>query len=151
VVLYGQTDVYKERIQMVSPEYEIISSEEDHRLSVGRIVPIYPLTRGMTQRYIRKVVNNSLERYKEEIEDVLPVSIRNKHHLSNIKRSLQNIHLPEGFKEQEEAVRRVSFEEFFFFQVSVFLRRLSITTKSGVAHKVSDELVEQFSESFPFT
>ena len=151
IVCFGKADMYKNRLQMISPEYEVIGeNEEDEFLSLGRIVPIYPLTRGMTQRSLRKTMKASLDRYLDYLRDELPVSLRNKHKLYNIKRSLLNLHFPGSFEDQEQALRRVSFEEFYFFQLSVILRRLSITHKPGIKHNISDALALQFVNSFPF-
>ncbi len=151
VVLYGKIEIYKNRLQMVSPEYEIIEANEPgENLNAGRIVPIYPLTRGMTQRYVRKITRACLERFKDEIRDILPVSLRNKLKLANLHRSIENLHFPETLTEQEDAFRRVSFEEFFLFQISVILRRMSIVQKKGIAHRITGEFVEKFSNAFPF-
>ena len=150
VVCYGKVDVYKNRLQMVSPEYELIEDEDEQNLSTGRIVPIYPLTRGITQRYLRRTIRTCLDKYKEELTDELPVGLRNKHRFMNIKRSLENIHFPASMEEQEAAIKRISFEEFFFFQVSIILRRMSVVQKTGTAHKISDTEVIRFTQSFPF-
>ena len=56
VVLYGRVDVFRSRTQMVVPDYELISAE-DRSLNIGRIVPVYPLTRGINQRYLRKLMD----------------------------------------------------------------------------------------------
>ncbi len=149
-IFYGKVEIYKNRLQMIAPEYEIIESEEEDSLSVGRIVPVYPLTRGMSQRYLRKIIRVCLDKYLPDVADVLPVPLRNKYRLANLKRSLENIHFPESFSQQEAALRRISFEEFFFFQVSVILRRMSITHKPGIAHKIEGDLISKFSSAFPF-
>lgn len=150
VILYGKVDVFNNRLQMVSPEYELIDSEEDQRLNMGRIVPIYPLTRGMSQRYLRKIMRACLDRYRDDMEDILPVWLRNKQHLPNIHRSLENIHFPENSEQQLAAQERVSFEEFFLFQLSIIKRRQSIVRKEGIAHAISLELLKQFVQSLPF-
>ncbi len=150
VVLYGKAEVYKNRLQMISPEYEVID-RDDEKLNMGRIVPIYPLTRGMTQRYLRKIMAAGLDEYLDDLEDVLPVWLRNKHRLPNIRRSIQNLHFPEHAQEQEEALRRMSFEEFFLFQISVICRRMSIVSRPGVEHAVSAQMLEEFKEQLPFT
>jgi len=150
IVCFGKVGVYKEQLQLSSPEYEVIDSEEDESLSLKRIVPVYSLTKGVTQRYLRKIISACLEKYKEDLRDELPVALRNKHKIANIKRSIANIHFPEEFKDQETALHRISFEEFFFFQVSVLLRRLSITHKNGFAHAIGDDLVMAFDRNFPF-
>ena len=151
VVCYGKVDVYKNRLQMVSPEYEIIEQEEDELLSLQRIVPVYPLTKGMSQRYLRKVIHSCLEKYKEGLTDELPVALRNKCRLANLKRSIEQIHFPTDFQEQEEAIRRISFEEFYFFQIALRLRRLSLVHKEGVAHVLKDAFCLRYLDSFPFT
>lgn len=150
IICYGKVDIYKNRLQMVSPEYEILEDDEEESLSLNRIVPVYSLTRGMSQRYLRKTIKACLDLYGNDLKDELPVTLRNKHRLSNIKRSINNIHFPEDFKDQEEALKRICFEEFYFFQTSIILRRLSIVQKKGISHKINDTLALQFVSSFPF-
>ena len=151
VIAYGKAEVYKNRLQMIAPEYEIIDEGEKENLNVGRIVPIYPLTRGVTQRYLRKTIRAALDRYKNDLRDILPVGLRNKHRLHNLKISLENIHFPEDSPAQEKALWRISFEEFFLFQISVIKRRMSIVAKEGVAHTIAAEFVTQFEGAFPFS
>lgn len=150
VVLFGKVDVYKDRLQMVSPEYEVITEDEDASLSIGRIVPIYPLTRGLSQRTLRKIIKYGLDHYAPSLKEVLPYSIRQKYGLENLVKSILNIHFPESFQLQETAYKRISFEEFFLFQVSVFLRRLSIVAKDGIRHQIRDNWVNEYGRFFPF-
>ncbi len=149
VVCYGKVDMYKNHLQMVSPEYEIIEAEQES-LSLKRIVPIYPLTRGVTQRFLRKVIMSCIEDYQDSLEDELPVPIRNKYRLYNIKRSIENIHFPENFEDQENALKRISFEEFYFYQLSILLRRVNLKQKTGCAHTLSDSQVLNFVHAFSF-
>ncbi len=149
VVLYGKADLYKNRIQMISPEYELID-KEDESLNMNRIVPIYPLTKGVTQRYLRKIVRVCLDQYAQTLQDVIPADIRRRQKFSHLIENIRVIHFPGNEQEQEKAVRRASFEEFFLFQISVILRRMAITQHKGIAHKVDDPLIEQFCGSFDF-
>ncbi len=151
VILYGKVELYKNRLQMVSPEYEIIEREDDLKLNMGRIVPVYPLTKGISQRYLRKVVFQCIEKHLKDMQDILPVWLRNKYRLSNIQRSLRNIHFPESFDSQESSHKRISFEEFFLFQISVMKRRMSIVTQKGYAHAIPLSLVNEFEAAFPFS
>jgi len=152
LILYGKVDIYKDRLQLVSPDYEIISDdEEDRSLSIGRIVPIYPLTRGMTQRYVRKAVKRALDKYSPDTKELLPYNLRRRYKLDNLVKSLLNIHFPGSDEAQKSAYRRVSFEEFFLFQISVLLRRLSIVRKKGIAHKIPDKFYNNFLKLFPFS
>jgi len=149
VICYGKVDEYRNNLQMISPEYEIID-DEDESLSIKRIVPIYPLTRGVGQRFLRKIINNCLEVHKDQLSDELPVSLRNKHRLSNIKRSISNMHFPETFEDQESALKRISFEEFYFYQISIILRKFNLKRKEGFVHMSTDAQVLKFILGFPF-
>lgn len=152
-VCYGKVMAYQDRLQMISPEWETIDEKDDEQLTLGRIVPIYPLTRGMTQRLLRKTIHACLERYEAQLKDELPVTLRNRHRLYNIKRSIHQIHFPQTFADQENAMKRISFEEFYFFQISVKQRRLSITRQKGFVHQMTKERMVEFMDgfSFPFT
>ncbi|MBF0477852.1 MAG: ATP-dependent DNA helicase RecG [Candidatus Omnitrophica bacterium] len=150
VICYGRADTYKNRIQMVSPEYEVIDLEEAEGQAFKSIVPVYSLTRGMGQRYIRKTIKQGIDKFKDQLLDELPVSLRNKYHLANIKHCIEAIHFPQTFEEQETALRRVSFEEFYFFQISVILRRLSIKRKKGITQQSTDSAALEFINGFPF-
>ncbi len=150
IVLYGRVEVFKKRLQMLVPAFELIAAE-DRTLNMGRIVPVYPLTKGITQRYLRKLMDSCLEAYGGELQDVIPASIRQQHHLGHINASIRQIHFPANFTEQEKAIERIAFEEFFLFQISVILRRLSIVQKEGIAHAIDKALFEQYATAFPFT
>jgi len=149
VVLYGRVDVFNRRLQMVVPDYEIILTE-DRSLNMGRIVPVYPLTRGITQRYLRKLIDACLKSYAQQLQDIIPVQIRHKHHLSPMAQGISQIHFPSDVIHQQKAIDRIAFEEFFLFQICVILRRFSIVHKVGIAHKVERDLIEQYKTAFPF-
>lgn len=149
VVCYGKVDQYKNALQMIAPEYEVIG-DDDANLSLQRIVPLYPLTYGITQRYLRKTIHACLEIYKNSLDDELPIDLRKKHQLADIKSSIEAVHFPEEFKQQEEALRRVSFEEFFFFQISIMLRRMNIIQKAGIQHKIGELFTQNFLHGLPF-
>ncbi|MBF0486439.1 MAG: ATP-dependent DNA helicase RecG [Candidatus Omnitrophica bacterium] len=149
VVLYGRVELFNDRIQIVSPEYEIITDGDDG-LNTARIVPVYPLTKGITQKYLRKIMNTALAQYGSLIVDVVPQDILKRQGFSSLSSSLSQLHFPDDEKSQLAANERVSFDEFFLFQVSVILRRLSIARKKGFAHFIPPELLSRFEKAFPF-
>ena len=149
VVLYGRVDIFNKRLQMVVPDYEIIATE-DRSLNMGRIVPVYPLTRGISQRYLRKLMDACLNLYAQYLQDIIPQQIRQKHLLGPIAQSIGQIHFPTDLIHQQKAIDRIAFEEFFLFQICVILRRFSIVHKVGIAHHVDERLIEHFKSAFPF-
>jgi ATP-dependent DNA helicase RecG len=149
VVLYGRVDIFKKRLQMVVPDFEIIQTE-DRSLNMGRIVSVYPLTKGITQRYLRKLINDCLNLYALQLQDIIPQNIRQKRYLNPIAEGIQQIHFPTDALHQQKAIDRVAFEEFFLFQICVTLRRFSIVHKIGIPHRVDDDLIERYKASFSF-
>jgi ATP-dependent DNA helicase RecG len=150
LVLYGRVEVFKGHLQMVSPEYEVID-KQDAVLSTGRIVPVYPLTRGVSQRYLRRLVHSCLEECAGQLLDVIPDDIRSRQSLEPLSFCIRSIHFPEDDKAREAAERRVSFEEFFLFQISVILRRSVLSGRKGCPHVLPAQLLERFRRSLPFS
>ncbi|MBM3249221.1 MAG: ATP-dependent DNA helicase RecG, partial [Candidatus Omnitrophica bacterium] len=150
LILYGKTERYSGRLQMSAPEFEIVSEDDDGSLDIGRITPVYSLPKGISQRYFRKVVKQALDEYLPGIKDFLSYGIRSKHSLLNAAKALFNIHFPEGPEIQRESYRRLSFEEFFIFQVPLALRKLRRKEKQGIAHRVDSGVTEAFFDSLPF-
>ncbi len=150
VVLFGRIDLFKNKLQMVSPEYEVIDSDEES-LNMNRIVPVYALTKGISQRFLRKIIYSCLQEYSQNLTDILPELIRKKYGFFHISQSIKSIHFPENGDVQKLASQRAIYEEFFLFQISVILRRLSIIQKKGFSHKVPQAMVSKYSSSFDFS
>lgn len=150
LILYGKTECYRKRLQMNSPEFEILSEGCDESLNIGRIVPVYSLPEGLTQRYFRELVKYALDEYLPKINDFLPFKIRSQSNLLNLAKSLINIHFPENLDLQKQAYGRLSFEEFFLFQLPLVLRKIRKKEKLGIRHSVEGELVRSFVKGLPF-
>jgi len=114
VILYGKVELYKDRIQLSNPEFEFID-EGDICVGFGKIVPVYPLPKGFSQRGIRKIISSVLDKYLVSVTEILPFDIRSRHNMDNIAKSLRNIHFPESDDARLAAYKRLSFEEFFDF------------------------------------
>ncbi len=149
VILHGKAEHYGNKLQMNSPEFEIIEPGQE-LLSLNRIVPVYSLPEGMTQRYFRQFIKCALDEYMPKINDFLPYDSRARNNLLNLAKGLINIHFPESADLQKEAYERLSFEEFFLFQVPLVLRKLRKKEKPGIAHNIEGRLVDSFLSSMPF-
>lgn len=150
LILYGKIERYGSRLQMNSPEFEIVSGSQDESLNIGRIVPVYSLPEGITQRYFRQTVKLVLDDYLPYTHDSLPYDIRIRNDLLNLAKALINIHFPDNPEMQKEAYRRLSFDEFFLFLLPLALRKMKKQEKLGVAHNTKGELAEKFLMSLPF-
>lgn len=145
LILYGKVEK-KKRLQLVNPEYEIISCDEkDDYIHTRRIVPIYPLTKGINQRSLRKIIYKALEKFVHLKKDFLPHLLKNKYNLLHITLAMKNIHFPESFLLLEKSRRRLIFEEFFKLQLIMAFRRLKNKTEAGgISHKLKEEEIEEF-------
>ena len=150
LILYGKVERYGNRLQMSAPEFEIISEGEGESLSMGRVVPIYSLPAGIGQRSLRQTIKAALDEYLPALNDFLPFDLRTKGKLLNLAKSILNIHFPETIELQQEAYRRLSFEEFFLFQLPLAIRKLKKKEKRGIAHKTDGSLVRDFVQSLAF-
>lgn len=152
VILYGKVQK-SGKLQIIHPEYEIIRGESDKEepLHTGRIVPIYPLVSGVNQRSLRRIIKNSIEQYARYVHDILPVSIRARHRLLELKDAVKNIHFPVNESQKERARRRLVFDEFFLLQVALALRKHRLKKPpSGKTHKADPEREEEFFKALPF-
>ena len=152
IVCYGKVDNFKNRLHMISPVFEVISKEEKKdSLNLNRIVPVYSLTRGITQNFLRKIIYYCLSLYGSSLEETLYKGLRDRYGLMPIVQSIRSMHFPETYVDSERSCYRVSFEEFYFFLICIFLRRLNITSRKGVSHSVTNETFLKFSEGLDFS
>ncbi|MDD5506353.1 MAG: ATP-dependent DNA helicase RecG, partial [Candidatus Omnitrophica bacterium] len=150
LILYGKVEIYNGRMQMNNPEFEFLDSEGEDSLNIGRIVPIYTLPKGSSQRSMRQLVKNALDDFMPKVKDYLPFDLRTRNNLLNLAQSLLNIHFPQGVDLQKQALMRLSFEEFFIFQLPLVLRKLRRKEKKGISHTANGKLIEDFIIHLPF-
>ncbi|MCK4518901.1 MAG: DNA helicase RecG, partial [Candidatus Omnitrophica bacterium] len=121
--LYGKVEKRK-RLEIINPECELIPDDDKGvTIHTGRTVPIYPLTRGIGQRTLRKIIFTAIEEFAPLADEFLPFALRRKHNLLHITASLKNIHFPESRALLSEARCRLIFEEFFNFLLVMALRK----------------------------
>ncbi|MBP7216368.1 MAG: ATP-dependent DNA helicase RecG [Candidatus Omnitrophica bacterium] len=155
LVLFGKVQRYGSRLQMNAPEFEIITDDEegpgDPSLHSGRIVPMYSLPEGITQRFMRQLVKQIIDEYLPGVHDALPYDLRQRNNLLNLAMSIKQIHFPESAQLQRQAYERLSFEEFFLFQLPLALRKARKRECAGIRHMVEGEFVQRFMGNLTFT
>lgn len=150
-ILYGKVELYQGGLQLSSPEFELIKkSEGADSFNQGKLVPVYSLSEGITQRYFRKIIKSALDQFIPSLSDILPYDIRNRHKLINYAKSIISIHFPENDAIQKEAYRRLSFEEFFLYQLPILMRKFKRARKKGIAHRVGGDIFNSFYQDLPF-
>ena len=149
VILSGKVDRFGE-IQIVNPAYEILAGDKEDLIHTGRLVPIYSLTERLTQRSLRSLIKEALDKYAHRLPDILPESMRRQYSLINLSRAITHIHFPESEEDKEAARCRLVFDEFFFLQLGLALSKAGKVRGKGIRHKASGELSERLKELLPF-
>ena len=153
IILYGKVEKFR-NLQMAHPDYEILKEEERDLLKtahMGRIVPIYSLTRDVTQKYLRALTYRAIEGNIGVLEEALPTRVRARNKLVDIKFAVRNIHFPNTFENLKMAYRRLVFEEFFVLETAMALIRKKLKKQShGIKHKIEKGLFESFKAMLPF-
>lgn len=114
-VFCGRAEGSLLRKTMASPVVE----QEDRREVTGRIVPIYPLTAGVSQLILSRSIRQGLDACTGILPDALPDRVRQEHHLCRIGYAYENIHFPESTEALDIARRRLAFEELFLFTIGL--------------------------------
>ena len=128
--------------------YEMHSPLIDPILNAGRMMPIYPLTAGLTSRTVETVVANALASYSPEY-DVIPGNIRERYKLCSLSYALHNIHFPQSKTDLVIAKRRLIFEELFVLQLG--MARLKKRDRGYTDAVIKKDYTEEFLTKLPFT
>jgi len=152
LILFGKIEVYNGKLQLSNPEFEFLDNQEegDDSLNVGRIVPVYTLPSGFSQRSLRRIIKSALDEFLPKANDPLPFDLRSRHNLMNLAQSLLNIHFPQAPDLQKQAHTRISFEEFLLFQLPLVLRKLNRKERPGIKHNPQGELTGSFIKQLSF-
>ena len=151
VAISGRVDAYKGQLQFQSPEFEVLD-RQDTTIHTGRLVPIYPLTQGLTARRLRSIVWQALERCVATVEDYLPEPVRNRRGLAPLPEALLQAHYPDDQSSLEPARRRLAFDELFLVQMALLARRRSWEEMAeGVSVQPESGVIESFLTSLPFS
>jgi ATP-dependent DNA helicase RecG len=170
VALYGRVeeDRYGGEIQLVQPQFEILgdSAGEDAgdgklaaSLEVGRVVPIYESAGNgrLTSRWFRRVIHTVLENLPPELPDPIPAAVRRHLSLISPREAVKKVHWPDAGESSEDlqssrtpAHIRMIFEELFFIELGLELKRRQQKAQTGVAFRLDDSVRSAIKRILPF-
>ncbi len=150
IVAYGTVQIGRWGVEMSSPEVELWSETEDSLTSL-RIVPIYPLTEGIFQINLRKIIAGALENYAGLLEESLPEELRTRLGLMDIQSAIRNIHFPDTQEALQAARKRLVFEELFMLQLALAMRKHGIEAPGrGIQFSLPADFDRELAELLPF-
>ena len=129
IAVHGKVADYKGNVQIVHPEYDKLNANEIS-LSTGFVIPVYPLTEdlkksGLDNRNLRKIIYLALDSLSE-IEDHFDKKQQEDFKVCSLNSALRNIHFTTSIDKLEESIHRLKFDEHFFLQILLALRKNEI-------------------------
>ena len=144
-VFYGCVTGQGPRRQMSNPVFE----PEGRARFTGRIMPVYPLTAGISNNRLAGIAQVCVDACAGEVEEILPPAVRRDHQLAAAEFSCRNIHFPASEQALDQARRRLIFEELFCLSAGLSLLRGRRQTAPGPVFKGGD--LTPFFALLPFT
>ena len=144
VAVSGKIDFYG-GFQMVHPDFDVLSNEGTNPINTGIIVPLYPSGQklqaaGLDSRGFRRLLRPLMENIENSISEFLPASILEQNQLIGIGKAIRDIHFPEDMEILKQARHRLKFNELFFMQLLLAIRRQSMS------ERVKENRYETFGE-----
>ena len=160
VALFGKVefDTYSGELTMLHPEFEILSGgdEGDATLHVGRLVPIYEAVSKITTRLLRVFLHRIIETLGP-LDDPLPEHLRARFKLPDRSTAIRDVHFPPPDSDlrllnafRSPAQFRLIFEEFFWLECGVALKRSKARTVTGIAFEINEGVRERVKRMLPF-
>jgi len=152
-ILFGELKVSPFGKEMAHPDFEAIDEGiEDENLHFGRIVPVYSETEGLQQKQLRRITRHAVDAFSHYIDSPIPAEIISRRGLADIPSALKEIHFPAADADaglynegKSSAHRSLIFDELFFFQLALALKKGARAQAPGIAFQRRGELVDSFS------
>jgi ATP-dependent DNA helicase RecG len=148
LVISGKVTMYLGRLQINNPNFELL--DQTH-LNTNGIIPVYPLTSGLSQKDIRTSISNAIKYYVNRIPDHLPTSIKSSAELVDLPVALQQIHYPDNYTLLKAARDRLAFDEIFFLQLGVQQQKRSWHSLPARKYQLEDEQLLSITNHLPFS
>ena len=170
IALYGKVeeDSRSRELQIVQPQFEVLGDPADsgengaekkaaESLEIGRIVPIYEAIGRLTPRWFRKAIRTALDNLTPDLPDPIPAAVRAHLGLISPRAALWNVHWPEP-GESFEALQssrtpahiRMIFDELFFVELGLELKRREQKAQTGIAFRLDDRARAAIKKILPF-
>ncbi|BAU22730.1 ATP-dependent DNA helicase RecG [Caldimicrobium thiodismutans] len=153
----GEVNRFLRNLEMSHPE--TISEEDTEKIAaeLGHIVPIYPTLERIPEKTLRKILQRVVKEYVEYVDNLIPTKFLQRVKLLPLKKALIALHLPQNSEKIEILLdgnnlyhRSLSFEEFFFLELGLALKKSKIALEKGIAFNVESRLAKDFLEKLPF-
>ncbi len=152
LIFSGEVRWFNAQREIHHPDVEIVDDgdvEKDY-LNFRRIVPIYSETEGLYQRTLRRLMKSILDGYADELSSPIPKEIVERQDLIGFSEAFRRVHFPPEGESLEtlnllrsDAHRRIIFDEFFFLELGMALKKRGVALETGISFKTGGALVQK--------
>lgn len=147
IVLSGKVEQYLGNLLLNGPEWEPLSEE---LLKTNRIMPVYPLTKGLSSSRIRQIMRETVEEWAERVPDPLPESLRTRQELMALPEALAQVHFPDSQDRLRQARQRLMFDELLLLQLGMLTQRRAWQEKPALPLPAAPDLLPRFLAALPY-
>jgi len=157
VIFTGEIKGFLFEKEMIHPDFEVLEQDDDHLLHFKRIVPIYSETEGLGQKNLRRIMKHVVDDFTGYVLSPMPEDILKRQGLQDMHQAIRTVHFPEEDSDvdalnvmKSEAHRRVIFDEFFFFELGMALRKKGTLLHAGIPLASKDKGLKTFFQRLPY-
>jgi ATP-dependent DNA helicase RecG len=147
LVISGKVDMYLGRLMISNPDCEMVEQEHLH---TNRIVPIYPLSDKITQKWLRKAMYQTVMYWAPRVFDHLPQHVRTHAEILPLQEALLQVHFPDSIDRLNQAKYRLAFDEIFLMQLGVLSQKRNWQALQAKNYPVSNEWMEEIVQYLPY-
>ena len=162
-IFTGEVSQYGYQREVHHPEAEWLGEGEElatvmarDPVNFGRIVPVYPLTEGVHQKTMRRIMKDAVDRFAPCVESLIPRDVAARHVLVPLAEAFHEVHFPGGSDLESlnrgatPAHRTLVFDELFFLELGLALKKRGVTLASGIAFGVTHKYTKPLLQMLPF-
>lgn len=151
IIAYGKAGrrVQSGRLELTDVEWELYDPGSDP-IGANRIVPIYPLSAGISQLRMRKLIWNAVDMYTCLFDEILPMDLIDRLGMADIATTMREIHFPTSIGAATLAQRRLIFSEFYCLQLIMLARKRRVQGLAGVSFPVVAPVIEELKVALPY-
>ena len=153
IAIFGKVE-YRNGYSIIHPEFDKIDGSSD-LLNTGKIIPVYSSTSelksvGLDSKGFRKIILNALQKVNSELTEFLTPEIISQENLISHIEAVKEIHDPKNKNLLNKAIHRIKFEEHFFFQILMAMRKKKNTESNGRQFLKRGQILKKVYHSLPF-
>ncbi len=134
--------------EMAHPRVQTVEDEQPD--STAKILPVYPLTEGLEQWHLRRIIRTAVEQYAPVLEEVFPAEYRQAHDLWPIRQALPQLHFPDDRESLAKARRRFVYQELLILQLALAIKRQQTQLRQAPVLEATALIDSRIRRLFPF-